>query len=195
MLRFGRGAGSVTTDIKIKRDSVEVDLGKFGGIGPAGEFSLGGTISPGVVLGGSFLFNSLSSATRYTAPDTKLSLPEDDLKKVKHTYGMLGGLVDLYPSRTSGVHLGAIAGVAVATHEGDVISSGSGKQDAVTGSGFGFALHAGYDFKVGGWTAGLLGRWASFNTEGKIDEPTSTTDLKLLSNASVVSLLVTVTNY
>ncbi len=195
MLRFGLGGSSITSDLKVKQDTLEVDLGKFGGVGPSGEFSLGGTVSSGVVIGGSFLFNSLGSATRYTAPDTKLTITESDLKKVKHTYGMLGALVDVYPSRTSGAHLGAIAGVAVATHEGDVVSSGSGKQDEVTGAGLGFALHAGYDFKVGGWAMGVLGRWASYSTEGKIDEPASPSELKLKAQASVLSLLLTVTNY
>ncbi|MCC6646077.1 MAG: hypothetical protein IT374_10960 [Polyangiaceae bacterium] len=194
MLRFGVGGGSVNSEMKVKQGSTSVDLGKFGGLGPSLEFSLGGTVARGVVLGGSFLFTSLSSATRYTAPSTPVRLTEDDLKKVQHTYGLLGGLVEVYPSATSGFHLGGIVGVAVATHKGDVISSGTGKQDEVTGTGLGFALHGGYDFKIGGWSAGLLARWSSHATEGKIDEP-QFSDLKLAGNASIVSLMLTVTNY
>jgi hypothetical protein len=104
------------------------------GPGPVGEFSLGGVVARGLVVGGE-VFGT--SATLKDSQGSGLS--------VKATYVQAGPFVDYFFLRHGGPHLLASTGYVVRENAGV----------------WGFSAGAGYDFPLGaGWQLGGLARFA-----------------------------------
>jgi hypothetical protein len=110
----------------------------------AGRVLVGGTVFPGLAIGGGHSGNILVSPTRKgNGSSSNLST---------YTFGVTGPFADWYPRAQGGFHLLAMAGLS------DVIENASGGSSHGL-FGFGGALGAGYDFFVSdNWSFGVLGR-------------------------------------
>jgi hypothetical protein len=125
------------------------------------ELYFGGTLAPGLVLGG-FLSGmsapgpeaEVGEATFETSDDASLGL------------GSLGLYADFYPDPQGGFHLLGTLGYAQVTFD-----DGDGTVEAATSSGLALGAGLGYDaFVSDEWSLGALGRvgyaWTSHETSG-----------------------------
>jgi hypothetical protein len=120
------------------------------------DVAVGGALSPGIILAGSYTFLTVSNATLKN--DTRnVQMPHDP------TLTMLGAMLDVYPNAKGGFHLGGSLGLAsLAIREEDAARANSGGQN-----GFGIAPHIGYEWWVGNyWGLGVLGKFVLARTEG-----------------------------
>jgi hypothetical protein len=125
------------------------------------EVAIGGALSPGLILAGTY--------TAHTVGDAKLT--HDTRTQGAATYRpahdpgltMLGAMIDVYPSPKGGFHLGGALGLAslrVRADEDDLSSSNAQ-------NGFGLAPHVGYEWWVANyWGLGVLGRFIFARTTG-----------------------------
>ena len=131
------------------------------GLGSVGELAVGGTISPGLVLGGvarewstGGTFNggpTITATTTYFANGVP-STTQHTLSGNAHVTSVeIGAFLDWYPNPEKGWHVGASVGLG-----GTMLTDDAGtksQSDAVAGSLFG-----GYQWWLGpGWSLGLLG--------------------------------------
>ncbi|MFO0566656.1 MAG: outer membrane beta-barrel protein [Polyangiaceae bacterium] len=174
-LRLGIGVGSAS--FTVKEPSTDVDVT---GIGPSLEIALGGTVAPGLVLGGGIYGTSLAS-------------PEYKAQGVTSTGGaatvsMIGPFLDYYFNPTGGFHLQAAAGyTALNALKAD--SDPYPSEDS-SGGGFGLVAGAGYEAFVGEeWSVGGLARIQYMS--GSVEGADSGNERDV--SGTVVSLLFTAT--
>ncbi len=145
---------------------------KISGGGPALELLIGGALTPGVVLGGGFVFMSLNKPT-LTARGTD-SESNNDL-----SYGIIGLFGDFYPDPNGGFHFGGMLGFANA-----IPDTNSGNTASVSGAGA--YLGAGYDFWIADqWSVGPNARflWSSVkNDDPFVDEKYTVTGFQILAS-------------
>jgi hypothetical protein len=131
--------------------------GKVDAIGGAGSFelSIGGAISPGIIIAGSYLAHTVGDATLKN--DTRTSrYPHDP------TLSMLAATLDVYPNAKRGFHLGAALGLAAISIRADEDPEAKSGQ-----SGGGIAPHIGYEWWAGNyWGLGVLGRFFLARSQG-----------------------------
>jgi hypothetical protein len=122
-----------------------------GGMGM--DFAIGGTPSPGLVLGGEFFFQQ---ATKPNVDYNGTSVQAQN----NANFGLLGPFIDWYPDPSGGFHLGAMIGISVLTvsdQNGNTVSDGNGNQASERGGGGAFSI--GYDFFVSPqFSLGVLGK-------------------------------------
>ncbi len=139
-LRTNLGFGSQSTDI----DTGQL-VDNFSGSGGTLDFDVlvGGAPSPGIVLGGALLLESLPSTTFKADPYS-----------LKTNVGLatLGPFIDGYPNPRGGFHLGGTIGVSSAR-----LSSNAQNLTFSKAFGFGLAAWLGYDWWVADqWSIGGL---------------------------------------
>jgi hypothetical protein len=168
--RGGIGGGYASMDGSLGNTDVTI---KGGGL--ALELLFGGTPTPGLVIGGGFVFMSLNK------PTVEINGQEFDSKN-NLSYGLIGVFVDVYPDPTGGFHVGGMLGFAnasVSDTEGSSSSSAS-----VSGPG-GF-VQLGYDFWIGEqWSFGPNARllWSSLkNSDDDIDEKYTLTGFQIMAS-------------
>ncbi len=120
------------------------------------EIALGGALSPGIILAGSYSVLTVGNAK--LTNDTRSYRPEHDMGLT-----MLAAMLDVYPNPRAGFHFGGglgFASVRVRANE-DAQASDGGQ------NGFGIAPHIGYEWWVSNyWGLGVLGRFVFARTEG-----------------------------
>lgn len=120
------------------------------------EIAVGGALSPGIILAGSYTFLTVSNANLKN--DTRSA-------KVPHdpTLSVLGAMLDVYPNAKGGFHLGGTLGIAALA----IREEGTARANAGGQNGFGIAPHVGYEWWVGNyWGLGVLGKFLLARTEG-----------------------------
>jgi hypothetical protein len=163
-LRMSLGAGylSDSSDIKSGPSAGKVDA-RGGGV--AFGLDIGGALSPGFILGGSFNFQSLGNAN--LANDTRL------IKDIRNPQvSMLAVMADYYPDPKGGFHAGGGLGfVGLSLRKDDTGNNNDNE------SGFGFLPQVGYEWWVGNyWGMGVLGRFLYARTKGDLAIGGSATD-------------------
>lgn len=129
------------------------------GLGVGTELSLGGTVAPGLVLGGA-TFPMVVPSPSYDGVDAG----------GQHVSGT-GPFVDWYPSARGGWHLRAGLLLAAGYLDG-------GERGSKVGVGYGATLGGGYDAFVGDeWSLGFVARATAYQLSGVDDS------LRLLSPA------------
>jgi hypothetical protein len=119
----------------------------LGGGGFAFDMAIGGAPSPVLVIGGNFAFQQFSKPT--------LTINGRDFPTVNDmNVGVLGVLVEGFPSATSGFHYAGTIGLGRLS-----VTNGNTGSEVIATSGFGYGAAVGYDFKISpNWYIGVGGR-------------------------------------
>lgn len=120
------------------------------------EVALGGALSPGIILAGSFSVLSVGNAK--LTNDTRTYRPAHDMGLT-----LLLAMLDVYPNPKMGFHFGGGLGFASTRARADEDAQAS--SDAQIG--LGLAPHVGYEWWVSNyWGLGVLGRFVYARTKG-----------------------------
>ncbi len=123
--------------------------GTISGFAPPFELYLGGTLAPGLAVGGTFNF-TIAAGPSYSIDGVGSGTASSD---VSLNFLTIGPYVDYYIDPTKGLHVLGTVGYAV-----ENVSSKNSSSNGSTG--FGLGLGVGYDWWVGDeWSIGLLGRF------------------------------------
>jgi hypothetical protein len=127
-----------------------------GGGAIALDLAIGGAISPGIILAGSYSVLSVGDAK--LTNDTRIYRPPHDMGLT-----MVAAMLDVYPNPKAGFHFGGALGFASARARADEDAHASSRGQ----SGFGLAPHVGYEWWVSNyWGLGVLGRFVFARTKG-----------------------------
>jgi hypothetical protein len=141
----------------------------FDGLGASTSLALGGTVSEGLVIGGTFSASGLSDHWE------GLSDEGDDIGLV---HSQLGVLVDWFPESRGGWHVGGSIGLGVNILQDD-------DDDQFTGVGASASVLGGYDFWIGPqWALGILATGTLASSADLKDDDQDDTGLSL-SAASI----------
>jgi hypothetical protein len=141
------------------------------GIGLATELAIGGTLAPGLVLGGG-VYSMILPSPKYEFDGGEQTLGT-------HHAGTLGPFVDYYFDPKGGLHAQAALLVAFL-----VVDEKKDEFEGENGGGFGVMAGVGYDFWIGEqWSVGPLFRftYAKLNVTGNDSEAES--DVTLMAPA------------
>ncbi len=151
-------------------DSAKIEGGAYAGevdargVAVPLELAIGGAISPGFILAGSFTFQGLSRPN--LTNDTRLMRPDH-----RPQLTMLALMADIYPNPKQGFHVGGGLGFASLRVRDDGFANTSSNDE----NGFGFAPHVGYEWWVSNyWGLGVLGRFIYARTKGDYADGTAT---------------------
>lgn len=168
------GAGAIRSTWESEAASVANTEVNGGGI--ALDLLLGGTPTPGLVIGGGFLLNAASKPE--AEPETG---PSQEIEGNLNT-GMLGVFIDGYFDPSGGFHLGGMLGIASYA----IVFDDDDQEDIEQGGG-GAAFWVGYDAWVGDdWSIGGLLRLtgqSTNQTRDDVDEQASAGTLSILFTA------------
>ena len=149
--RFALGGGGMTATQHI--DGFSPDPSITGG-GVAMDLALGGTVAPGLVLGGDYIFQQ---AVKPTIKYGDTSIATDN----NANFGVIGFMVDWFPDPEGGFHFGGTIGAAAMTVSNQTGTTTNSR------TGFGGSLGVGYDFWVAReWSFGILGKFAGGSVGG-----------------------------
>ncbi len=154
-LRMGLGGGYMATATTLESPTAPGKVNAAGGA-IALDLAIGGAVSPGIILAGSYSVLSVGDAK--LSNDTRVYRPAHDMALT-----MVAAMLDVYPNPKMGFHFGGSLGFAFARARAD--------EDALatTGgqSGLGLAPHVGYEWWVSNyWGLGVLGRFVVARTDG-----------------------------
>jgi hypothetical protein len=187
-LRLGLGLGYLAGDVTNHKydsslatpDGQQPTEGSLEGVAQLGEFLLGGTVAPGLVLGGGVwgtnVFSPSYDGTGRDLATKELGDSKTDLELTSTS--QIGPFIAFYPDPTAGAHAVLAPTLAVALVGGDRRDV---KYDVpgADGVGWGLVLAAGYDFWIGEqWSLGALARCQYVSvTLGSMEPPGSFTAL------------------
>jgi hypothetical protein len=151
-------------------DAVESDTLPFvgtvdGGL-KGGAFStqvgVGGSIAPGLVVGGTLLFHYMPSpsATDAQSHNALGTTPIADIDFDPTTLTVIGPFVDYYFDPASGLHAQAALGYGLLSlGQGSTRGTGNRSVESQSGSGFAAVIGGGYEWWVSSsWGVGVLGQ-------------------------------------
>ena len=145
-LRMGIGVGFLKSTTTVDGADGEVEIT---GTGPALEFALGGTPTPGFVIGGAI------SGVSVSEPDVKFGDYSGTAEDTTFTQSNVGVFVDVYPNPEQGFHIQGLLAYGIAS----VQSEGGEDDDDEDATGPVAELGIGYEGWVGEqWGIGVLGR-------------------------------------
>lgn len=156
-LRLGLGAGFLRSTVDYDAGNVTAEVKVRGG-GAGFELALGGTVAPGLVIGGGIYTVSASDITWES--DQVNDWPGadgDTFEGGDGSLGVLGVMLDFYPNPRGGFHIqgGLGLGTIVLDNDDDTDFPGENWE----GGGGGLMLGAGYEFWVSDqWSLGGVGR-------------------------------------
>ncbi|MET0591417.1 MAG: hypothetical protein ABW133_01875 [Polyangiaceae bacterium] len=154
-LRMAVGGGYLANSSTLTGGSYQGGVDATGGAVGL-ELSIGGALSPGIILAGSYSFQTVGNANLKN--DTRsVRSPHDP------TFTLLGVMLDVYPNAKGGFHLGGALGLAAVTirEVDDTMPKPSAQ------NGIGIAPHIGYEWWVGNyWGLGVLGKLLLARSEG-----------------------------
>jgi hypothetical protein len=151
-------------------DSVESDplpiVGTVDGTLKGAAFStqlgIGGSISPGFVVGGTILFNHMPSPSATNAKSTGVlgTTPITDIDFDPTTLTVIGPFVDYYFDPRGGLHAQAAIGYGLLSlGQGSDRGTGNRRVQDQSGSGFAAVIGGGYEWWVSSsWGLGVLGQ-------------------------------------
>ncbi|MFO0568216.1 MAG: hypothetical protein U0263_21325 [Polyangiaceae bacterium] len=148
--QFALGLGYATGTAET--DTLEIEAE---GLAQLGQLALGGTIAPGLVLGGGFFGANVFTTKYAVGPKNNSTFNKVEADGELSSGSVVAAFVSYYPNPESGLFVTAGPGIAVlSTGKADEI----GIKEA-SGSGFGFVAGAGYEGFVGEqWSMGVMGR-------------------------------------
>ena len=154
-LRMAVGGGYMHTSSTLVGPTCPGKVDAAGGAASL-EISIGGALSPGIILAGSY--SALTVGNAKLTNDTRVYRPAHDM-----TLTLLAAMIDVYPNPKTGFHFGGGLGFASSrVRADDDAQAGSSGQN-----GFGIAPHVGYEWWVSNyWGLGVLGRFVFARTEG-----------------------------
>lgn len=145
-LRMGLGLGF--GGALVSSDSKGIDDYSFGGAAAGFDLWLGGTPTPGLVMGGALSGLGLGASKRSSAGNRV----DGD---VAASTGMIAYFVDVFPDPERGLHFGGALGLA--SSQAEIKNAGR----KFEGAGFGAQAWGGYDFWVSPqWSLGGMLRFA-----------------------------------
>lgn len=158
-LRFAGGFGLAADPAKVESPGVDV-TGTLSGNGFAWDLAVGGTPSPGLVLGGGLFGAHIPGPVADDMKATVGGLVDlgGDVEFESLTFGLLAPFVDYYPSPEKGLHLTAAVGLGL-------LAVGDGKLQDTTyvpfqdhgGTGIGALAGVGYEWWVANqWSLGVV---------------------------------------
>jgi opacity protein-like surface antigen len=172
--RVGLGVGGFNAKGSVTPDNGDAMTISGGGL--AFDLLLGGTIAPGFVLGGGFIFQQT------VKPDVSLAGGASAQYDQNANFGVLGPFLEWYPNPRGGFHVNGMIGLAAMT-----LSDPNTGESKAADRGVGLAVGAGYDFWVAPqWSLGLGGRLfggSVSNTSGGIEEKFSVAGFTLSATA------------
>jgi hypothetical protein len=144
--------------------------GTISGLGAATEIALGGTVAPGLVIGGGIYNHVIPGAVSDDLSFGGVSIDED-VEFETTLFTLYGPFVDYYFDPLSGFHLQGSIGLAMlATGKGEFESSGTAVEEQ-TATGVGIMVGVGHEWWVGEqWSVGILGRVTYGSLTGKDDD-------------------------
>jgi hypothetical protein len=147
-LRLGIGFGSY--DESLKQDGASEES-HVTGLASVGEIAVGGTIAPGLILGGGVWSSSLLASDR----TIRGPMPPAEVIDSKADCSLVGPFVDWYFDPGKGLHLQAAFGFA--TVRGYSLDGETNTDEAAVGGGA--MIGFGYEWWVSQqWSFGILGR-------------------------------------
>lgn len=159
-LRLGTGFGSYSETL---RRSGEDNDTLITGITSAGEWTLGGTIRPGLIIGGGVFSATTLASDRVVRGST----PPGDIVDARGDFAIVGPFFDYYFDPRKGLHVEGALGIA--NVRGLSIESGSFDKDHIA-VGFGMVAGFGYEWWVSNeWSIGILGRLSAAVAASKDD--------------------------
>jgi hypothetical protein len=144
---MGIGVGFLKSTTKVDGADGELEVT---GTGPALEFALGGTPTPGFVIGGAI------SGVSVSEPDVKFGEYSGTAEDTTFTQSNVGVFVDVYPNPEQGFHIQGLLAFGIASVKSD---NGEDSDDDEDATGPVAELGIGYEGWVGEqWGIGVLGR-------------------------------------
>jgi hypothetical protein len=182
-LRLGIGFASTSGTVKRSSGGFDAPDTDQSGAGVASELAFGGTVAPGLVIGGGIWGASVPS------PEYETSGTSTDGDSL--ALSSIGPFIDYYFDPNGGGHLQAAIALGVASQsKGDLDS-------AYTGTGYSLMLGGGYEWWVGEqWSLGVLARVQYFNVSGHPDDDIagiSADDIDVEASFFVPALLLSIT--
>jgi hypothetical protein len=173
-LRLAAGPTQLIDPVTVEAPGVEYD-GNVTGFGFTFDVALGGSPSPGLVLGGGAFIHAVS---RPEVDDMKATIAgafdlNGDVEFDGMSFTLLGGVIDYYPDPSEGLHLNAALGIAL-------LSMGEGTVRNVAidpffqdhgAAGFGALVGVGYEWWVSNtFSLGAMARIAYGAPAGDEDD-------------------------
>jgi hypothetical protein len=196
-VRLGIGAGYMLAPTEVSASGYDGEY-EFSANGPAValEFAVGGTVAPGLVMGGGIYGMSAPSAK---ADDFKLN--GEDVSDLTGEWDMIsvsliGPFIDYYFDDERGLHLQIAGGFASSSvSEGEFkTGEGSSDTDKETGSGFGTMLGFGFETWAGEqWSVGGLIRVLYADTTIEADLPGTDVQADWKTKSVIPGVLFTAT--
>jgi hypothetical protein len=138
--------------------------GSLAGGGLSIEFALGGTIAPGLILGGGFWVLGAGNPGMRHLEVGGASRP--DLSPKSASAGLLGPFVDYYVDPKSGLHFQGALGIGSVNVDSFNDSNGRHVVDKKSAGGLGFMFGGGYEWWVADqWSLGGILRMVYVSTE------------------------------
>lgn len=196
-LRLGIGIGYLWNSTKVTANGYPGDI-DFGitGIGGATEIAAGGTVAPGMVVGGGIYTLSVPSAQgkNYKFDGEK----DEDTKSEWDTVSvfLVGPFLDYYLDPREGMHFQAAIGVANVQLSESSLETTTGRMDSdeESGTGFGLMLGVGLETWAGEqWSVGGLFRLQYTNATIGAELPTTRIEGDWETQTITPSLLFTAT--
>jgi hypothetical protein len=148
-LRLATGFGSYSETV---RQAGQDQSTTVTGVATVGEWLVGGTVRPGLILGGGVFTANVLASDRTVSGAT----PPNEISGRQGTFTLVGPFFDYYFNPAKGAHVEASVGFATATGNGVTSSD----KDTVAVGG-GALVGAGYEWWVSdNWSVGVLGRMA-----------------------------------
>jgi hypothetical protein len=154
-LRLGLGAGFVRSEVDVDTMSVSDEV-QIRGAGAALEIALGGTIAPGLVIGGGIYGVSISPVTWETDGAAPFS-SDSTVEGGQGALTVLGVMLEYYPNPRGGFHVQGALGIGTLELKPDSKRDYPGEN--WEGGGGGLMLGAGYEFWIADqWSLGGVAR-------------------------------------
>jgi hypothetical protein len=156
-LRLGLGGGLVRSEVDFDTGAISEEV-KARGAGVALEIALGGTVAPGLVIGGGIYSVSIARTTWHSdAARERSEDGDDEITGGEGAISVLGVVIDFYPNPRGGFHVQGGLGIGALALENDKDSNFPGED--WEGGGGGLMLGAGYEFWVSDqWSLGGIAR-------------------------------------
>lgn len=156
-LRFASGFGAYAETFK--SESSEVYAGEVHartrGLATLGEFAVGGSLRPGLVLGVGVYSAELISGGFRTSRESA-DVPPPELEPEFRSLGILGPFLDWYPNPQRGFHVQAAVGVA---GMGTAFDDFGDSDEEYSAGGAGLVIGIGHEWWIGDqWSLGVLAR-------------------------------------
>lgn len=169
-LRLATGFGAYSETIRSERSDRYGGTvkGQSTGFATLGELAVGGTIAPGLVLGGGAYTAQLIAGT-FRVNDDSDGDPPPELDPEVRNFALVGPFIDWYPNPKTGFHFQAALGLATLSGV-HLDTSAVNDDEPYHAIGGGVMLGVGYEWWVGDeWSMGVSARLLGSFLRGKDD--------------------------